>query len=72
MTAPTQSNPNDLLRRPEVAKMLRIAIPTLDRWRQLGQFPKGFKLNTNTVVWKRSTVEAFIAERERAALSAEQ
>ncbi|HCK4362941.1 TPA: AlpA family phage regulatory protein [Pseudomonas aeruginosa] len=72
MTAPTQSNPNDLLRRVEIAKMLRIAIPTFDRWLALGLFPKGIKFTSNCVVWKRSTVEAWIAEREAASQSAEQ
>lgn len=72
MHAPTHSDLNTLLRRPEVAQILRIAVPTLDRWVQLGRFPRPIRVGANTVAWKRSTVEAFIAERERAALSAEQ
>jgi predicted DNA-binding transcriptional regulator AlpA len=64
MTAST-SNPDDLLLIDEVAAITRRSVDTLRWMRHRGDGPEGFKLGRR-LVYRRSSVLAWIAEQERA------
>jgi predicted DNA-binding transcriptional regulator AlpA len=54
---------DELLKSVEVARMLRISAKTLARWRQQGKGPEPLRLGYNLVVYRRSSVEAWISKR---------
>ncbi|MDP9094405.1 MAG: helix-turn-helix domain-containing protein [Actinomycetota bacterium] len=56
---------DDLLTTAEVATILRAPVSTVRYWRYLDTGPKSFKLGRR-VVYRRSDVHAWLAEREAA------
>lgn len=57
--------PDDLLTTAEVAARIKRPAGTIRQWRHRGYGPQGFRIG-GTVVYRRSSVEAFIAECESA------
>jgi excisionase family DNA binding protein len=56
---------DDLLTVDEIAAELRVPESTFRTWRSIGKGPKSFKLGRR-VVYRRSDVEAWIAQQEQA------
>lgn len=54
---------DELLTLQEVAAMLKVPVTTLRKWRTGGTAPRGFRLG-KYVRFRRSSVEAFIREKE--------
>ncbi len=52
----------------EVAEKIRKPVGTLRQWRHRGYGPRGFKVG-NTVLYRSSVVDAWIAEQEAAELA---
>ena len=50
-----------------VANMLSLSRPTLWRLVKRGAFPRPLRLSPRRIGWRRSTIEAWLAEREAAA-----
>lgn len=61
-----QSN-DPLLRKSDVAARCDVHFATLDRWVAAGAFPAPIRLGPKTLVWRTSTVAAWLAAREREA-----
>jgi len=60
----------EILRAEDVAVLLNISTTTLFRWQRLGRFPKGTPYGGfKTVGWSRATVDAWLADRNRAVLA---
>ena len=63
--APTQTL---ILRKSEVRRRVGgVSGTTLWRWQREGKFPKHLQIGPNTVGWRESDIEAWIAERAAAA-----
>jgi predicted DNA-binding transcriptional regulator AlpA len=58
----------ELLTSDESAHVLRLSPSTMEAWRLRGKGPKFLKLGRR-VLYKRSSLEEFMAERERASTS---
>ena len=58
--------PDQILRPAEVAAMLGVTRSTLTRWRQRDGFPQPLKLGPGAVGFRRSDVEAWLADRPQA------
>lgn len=57
-----------LLKRPEVESMTGLSRSEIYRLKELGQFPKPYRLTARkSVAWKQSEVQAWIKSREQAA-----
>jgi predicted DNA-binding transcriptional regulator AlpA len=54
----------EFVRPRDAAAFLGIGEATLWRWTQLGKLPKGIKLSNRVTVWRRATLEAFVAKHE--------
>lgn len=52
----------------ELAAELRLAPSTLFSWRHIGTGPRSMKLGKKRVVYRRSEVDAWLAEQERASV----
>ena len=63
-TAAASRREIDLLTPVEVARMLRIPVALLYKWRSLGIGPKGFKMGRYVRYW-RSSVLRWLEEQER-------
>lgn len=61
------NRPDELLRPADVEAEKGISAKTLEVWRRRGIGPAWFRLGPRRVVYRRSAVEAWIAEQERAA-----
>lgn len=59
-------NPDELLRAADIEREKNIKAKTLETWRRAGTGPAWFRLG-RTVVYRRSVVDAWIAESERRA-----
>jgi prophage regulatory protein len=57
---------NRCVRIRQVCEMTGIARSTIYKYIADGTFPKSFKLGQRVCVWRVATIEAWIAERERA------
>lgn len=53
-----------LLRIPEVLHLTGLSRTTVWRMEKAGLFPRRVKLSTNTVAYRESAIQAFIAARE--------
>jgi predicted DNA-binding transcriptional regulator AlpA len=61
------SGPSLLVGRVELARLLGVSTATLDRMRSAGRIgPTPIKLSPGRIAWRRSTIECWIAESERA------
>lgn len=49
----------------QVAEMVGFSKPTIYRLINKGVFPKPFNISTNCVVWRVSSIESWIKEREQ-------
>ena len=49
------------LRLPEVLQRCGVSKMTIIRWEGRGRFPKRLKIGANTVVWRESDIERWIA-----------
>ena len=52
-----------ILRPNDVIEILNIAKPTFFRWRRLGLFPQPINFGPRCVGWRKSTVDAWLAEK---------
>ncbi|MEV2063540.1 AlpA family phage regulatory protein [Pseudomonas aeruginosa] len=52
-----------ILRVADVVQLLNIAKPTFFRWRRLGQFPEPIHFGPRCVGWRKSIVDAWLAEK---------
>jgi prophage regulatory protein len=59
-----------LLRKADVAARCAVHFATLDRWVAAGTFPAPLRFGPKTLVWKTSTVQSWLAAREREAAAA--
>lgn len=66
METNTIQNFDPIWRRPKVLEATGIATSTLYAAMKAGTFPKPIRLGPNSVGWRRSAIEAWIAEREAA------
>ncbi len=55
------------IRRPELLKIVPLASTTIYEMEKRGDFPRRFSLTRRCVVWDLGEVEAWLAERKRAA-----
>lgn len=55
------------IRRPELRKIVPLADTTIYEMERRGEFPRRFSLTRRCVVWDLGEVEAWLAERRRAA-----
>lgn len=55
------------LRSSAIAKEIAVHRTTLWRWVQMGNFPKPIQLSPGIWVWRKSTVDAWLAAKELAA-----
>jgi predicted DNA-binding transcriptional regulator AlpA len=53
-----------LVRKRELAELLRINTFTLDNWRKAGLLPQPLTLSPQIVAWRRADILAWLAERE--------
>jgi excisionase family DNA binding protein len=58
-----RSGVDEILTLDEVAKILKIPIGTLRKWRSNSEGPKGFRVG-KYVRYRRSAVEQFVSEQE--------
>lgn len=56
---------DEFLRTQELSDLIKVPIGTIRNWRTRMYGPAGFKVG-NTVLYRRSVVEAWLAEQERA------
>lgn len=56
----------DLLRTRDVSQLLGVPENTLRWWRYIGVGPQSFRLGPRRVVYRRSSVEDWLAEQEAA------
>lgn len=61
--------PERLLTRQEVARVISVGIPTLDRMVKRGEFPRPVKVGPQLVRWSAGTVQAWIQEQTERASS---
>ncbi len=47
----------------QLAELLQVPVSTIYRWRHLGEGPRGIRVSGRHVRYRRSGVEAFLAER---------
>lgn len=55
-----------LIRRPEVEKMLSISCTTIYRLMSEGKFPKPVRIGDKAIAWRLSDIEAWIEARQAA------
>lgn len=63
------SNETEFLTPPEVAKVLRVDKQTLKLWRYKKVGPPWMRIGTRTVLYRRSSLVAFIEAAERGAVA---
>ena len=56
--------PDPILSKAAIGAWLGVAPGTIDRWAREGIFPRKLQLGPARVGWRRSAVEAWLAERE--------
>jgi prophage regulatory protein len=54
---------NSLIRPNELIEYLGIHSSTLWRWRRTQGFPKAIKLGSNSIAWRRSTIDEWLEQR---------
>jgi prophage regulatory protein len=52
-----------VLKKADVAAMINVSESTIDRWSRAGIFPQRLRLGPSRVGWRRSAVEAWLAQR---------
>ena len=55
-----------ILRLPEVAELLGVSKPTINRWFYAGEFPAPMKIGPRANGWKESTIQRWIDSRQKA------
>ena len=53
-----------LIKKRELAQLLRVNPYTLDHWRKLGKIPEPIVLTPQLVAWRRSVILQWLEERE--------
>jgi prophage regulatory protein len=61
MTTPLE--PGELMLRPERKQRVPLSESTIYRMEQRGEFPRRIPISTKRVAWRRSEIEAWLAER---------
>lgn len=61
----SDTNPDDLLTMAEVADLIGVTLLSVQRYRQRGIMPQPDAQYGRTRTWKRSTIEAWDATREK-------
>ena len=56
----------ELLRRREVAELVRLSVPTIYRMMKEDTFPRPIKLGARAVAWRREDLERWLSERPQA------
>ena len=59
----TTPTPARILRKPAVIERVALSGTTLWRLERAGKFPKHLQLGANSIGWRESDIEAWIAER---------
>jgi prophage regulatory protein len=59
------------IRRPELRKIVPLADTTIYEMERRGEFPRRFSLTRRCVVWDLGEIEAWLAQRKRAAHTAQ-
>lgn len=59
-------SPNELILRKELLKLVPLAYATIWREEKRGRFPKKVSISAKRVAWRRSEIEAWLAERSAA------
>lgn len=59
----TTPTPTRILRKPTVIERVALSGTTLWRLERAGKFPKHIQLGANSIGWRESDIEAWIAER---------
>ncbi|MDP8927274.1 MAG: helix-turn-helix domain-containing protein [Actinomycetota bacterium] len=54
---------DELLTIKQLAELLQVPVPTIYRWRHLGEGPRGIRVSGRHVRYRRSDIEAFLRER---------
>ena len=55
--------PDLVLRRKQVQERVAVSAATIYRWVNQGHFPKQLKLGARSVGWRKSEIDAWLAER---------
>lgn len=63
MTANTHSDPNRMLRLPDVLTLTGVSRPTLYRWAANGLFPKPVRLGPRASGWRAGDVYSWLESR---------
>ncbi|WP_440876442.1 helix-turn-helix transcriptional regulator [Thalassotalea sp. PLHSN55] len=58
---------NQLIRPRQLAKKLGINLVTLWRWRKQNKIPQPIQLGSHLIAWRESTIEEWLAEKEKTA-----
>lgn len=59
--------PDQVLSKAAVAALIGVSPSSIDRWCRSGGFPPKLRLGPGRVGWRKTAVEAWLAERETAA-----
>lgn len=62
---PQVKDPLALIRKHELAALLRVNPWTLDYWRKKGVMPAAIVLGPQTVAWRRCDIEKWLAQRQQ-------
>ena len=54
---------HELLRRREVAELVRLSVPTIYRMMKAGTFPRPIRLGQRAVAWRREDLEGWLRDR---------
>jgi predicted DNA-binding transcriptional regulator AlpA len=65
-TLPPSNDPLALIRKRELAQLLRVDPWTIDAWRKTGRIPPPIILSPQIVAWRRSDITLWLAQRETA------
>lgn len=57
---------NQLLRRQEVEALVRLSTSSVYRLMRAGQFPEPMRVGQRAVRWRKSEIDQYLAERDRA------
>jgi predicted DNA-binding transcriptional regulator AlpA len=58
-----------LIRQVELAEALKLDVSTVIRWTRRGKLPPPIRMGRNTVAWRLSDIDRWLAEREAASSS---
>jgi predicted DNA-binding transcriptional regulator AlpA len=57
------TDPLELIRKRELAKILGVHVWTIDYWRRLGRIPPPIILSQQVVAWRRTDIEAWLDDK---------